>query len=599
MQKLLPSAVLVDLDNTLHDYRAAARSVRVAIARLVEETFGIPHEAVRERYELLIAGEGDTNFASGQALRMARMRSVLDSWPESRGTDPAPFAQFIDIALLEAVRPFDGAIEAYHALDRAGSTLVLTEGYADTQAAIARRLGLSVAPEKFLATKDHAVYKRDGSAFHLACKRLGVSADDAVMVGDNWTWDILGAAKAGLWTAWVAADAQDSRRSEAPERHLGEVGTFRDVPDFLETTWERRAVVTLSGSRRPSSRPSPFDVSYTAELRRQTVAESDRALITALQTQIESITCKVIEKTGFDAKYSVLHVMNVGSTSRGTYPAFPADFDIVVETACEQTRIAHEDALLLCDTIIESVVRTEAFHRFVNAIGRSIGCDDFRPQVQLASFGVRGPQSLVARYDLVAPGSATPVIGFLDVSFGLLPQIIGYEVATRRQLDTLGPLAAEQLRSEIRLAKALLKRMGALYGSRERGLRAHAVEQWVIQSLNYRASGSAFGTLDNALGHIVEESCAGHEADRATFQSYKTRFPLRHPGWWEIADPHSDRRAVNLWDLLGDGDTVMAEQKWQRLVALAMVFDDVRTRGRSWDLETLIRSANASDEDQS
>ncbi|MGD9924349.1 MAG: hypothetical protein AB7V13_23335, partial [Pseudorhodoplanes sp.] len=378
--------------------------------------------------------------------------------------------------------------------------------------------------------------------------------------------------------------------------------------DFLETTWERRAVVTLSGSRRPSSRPSPFDVSYAAELRRQTVAESHRALIAALQMQIEAITTEVIEETGFDAKYSVLHVMNVGSTSRGTYTAFPADFDIVIETACEQTCIAQEDALLLCDTIIGNVVRTEAFHHFLDAIGRSIVSDEFRPQVQLASFGVRGPQSLVARYDIALPGSATPVIGFLDVSFGLLPQIIGYEVATRRLLDTLGPLAAEQLRSEIRLAKALLKRMGALYGSSERGLRAHAVEQWVIQSLSYRASGSAFGTLDNALRLIVEESCAGRDADRATFQSYKTRFPLRHPGWWEITDPHSDRRAVNLWDLLGDGDTAMAEQKWRRLVALAMVFDDVRTRRQPWDLETLTRSANAScairpgyfpDEDQS
>lgn len=596
MPKAWPSAVLVDLDNTLHDYKTAARSVRLGLARLVEGTFGIPREVVLERYQNLIAREEDATCASGHALRLARMRVLLDTWPESHHAQAEPFADFIGSALLDAVRPFDGAIEAYHALDSVGPTIVLTEGYADTQAAIVHRLGLSLGPEKLLATKIHAVRKRDGSAFRLACERLDISAENIVMVGDNWTWDILGAAMAGMWQVWVAADAEDNRRGDPPERFLGRVAAFRQFPGFLAARWERRNIGASPPSGGPPSDAFPFEDAYSAARQHLTVSEDDRAVTAVLRSEIEDFFTREIQESGFGAKYPVRHVMNVGSTSRGTYAAFPADFDIVIDTACEQTRIAHDDARQLCGTVIEKVMQTEAFWRFAHAIGSKTGLDNFSPRVELTSFGVRGPQSLVARYSLVEPSSATDAfrIGFLDVSFGLLPQLIGYEIAIRRLFESLGPLSAERLRSEIRLAKSLLKHLGGLYGSAARGLRAHAVEQWVIQSLNYRDSGLIMGTLENALRLIVEERRTvgfGSNAESGEFQKYKARFPLLHPGWQEIAGAQSNRRNINLWDLLGDGEPALAEEKWRKLVALALAFERLRAREEVWDLKTLAQLA--------
>jgi hypothetical protein len=195
----------------------------------------------------------------------------------------------------------------------------------------------------------------------------------------------------------------------------------------------------------------------------------------------------------------------------------------------------------------------------------------------------------VARYHLVPANysSAGQSPGFLDVSFGKLPQLIGYETSMRRLLAGLELPLAERLRSEIRLAKSLLRRVGGIYGTSVRGLRAHAVEQWVIQSFNYRASGLGVGTLENALRLIVEEGCSsGRDGSRGAlpFEDFKTRFPLRHLGWWEIEEPHSDRRAVNLWDLLGDGDRTLAASKWETFVALAEMFDRLRTHDSAWDI---------------
>lgn len=236
-----PTAILVDLDNTLHDYRAAARDLRSALARHVERQWGVPSASVLERYEQLVAEDADGVFETGRELRLSRMRLLLGTWPETRRAEPAALADFIETTLLDAVRAFDGAIEACRAISSQVRTMVVTEGYQDTQGAIAQRLGLSVDPRAFLATKAYAVRKSDGSAFLLARERLGVAADEIVMVGDNWGWDIKGAALAGMWQLWVAPDGDDDC-GPPPERHLGRVRTFREVPAFLARSWARRNV---------------------------------------------------------------------------------------------------------------------------------------------------------------------------------------------------------------------------------------------------------------------------------------------------------------------------------------------------------------------
>lgn len=235
-----PSAVLVDLDNTLHDYRGAAGAVRSALASRLEQEHGVPRDSVLARYAQLLGEEENATFASGRELRAARMRALLATWPETRCVDPAPFAEFVERMLLERICPFAGALDALRQIEAKGRTLVLTEGYADMQAAIAERLGLSLDRNRFLATKPHAVRKKDGSAFRLACQLLDVAPEEMLIVGDNWSWDILGAASAGLWQIWVAPEDNGDR--EAPERYLGRVGAFQEVPAFIAANWGARAI---------------------------------------------------------------------------------------------------------------------------------------------------------------------------------------------------------------------------------------------------------------------------------------------------------------------------------------------------------------------
>jgi hypothetical protein len=350
----------------------------------------------------------------------------------------------------------------------------------------------------------------------------------------------------------------------------------------------------LRVSRQQPQHPLP---PARAEWARSAVAEDHHRLIAALQLEVESTAAHAILNSSFDAQHRVRRIMTVGSTSRGTYAAFPADFDLVIHTEVERTSIEHADARLVCELLLERVTQSEAFESYARAIGLSVGSPDL-PCVQLQSLGVRGPQSLVARYDLVWRNTAREDrFSFLDVTFGKLPQLIGYEIWFRRFLDQLGPPWAERLRSEIRVAKAVLKRLGEVYGSANHGLRAHAVEQWIIQSFSYRAPGIPVGTLDNALRLIFEEGAAATPSGAVApirFEEFKARFPLWHPGWWECEGGFGrGRRNVNLWDLLGDGDLSAAEHKWLKLVALGLAYERSEKRPESWNIESLARSAEA------
>ena len=58
--------------------------------------------------------------------------------------------------------------------------------------------------------------------------------DPVVVIGDNWSWDILAASQVGIWQIWVSALAQPS---PSPERYLGCVPNFRDSPVVLLDRW--------------------------------------------------------------------------------------------------------------------------------------------------------------------------------------------------------------------------------------------------------------------------------------------------------------------------------------------------------------------------
>ncbi|MEQ1714670.1 MAG: HAD hydrolase-like protein, partial [Hyphomicrobium sp.] len=63
----------------------------------------------------------------------------------------------------------------------------------------------------------------------------GVEPGSVVVIGDNWSWDILAASRVGMWQIWVNPPGEAPPPS--PDRHLGSIRNFRESPSVLVHRW--------------------------------------------------------------------------------------------------------------------------------------------------------------------------------------------------------------------------------------------------------------------------------------------------------------------------------------------------------------------------
>ncbi len=99
--------------------------------------------------------------------------------------------------------PSPGAIDTVRALHAEGlRTGVLTNGNVQVQNAKIDAIGLRDVFDVVVISEGVGLKKPDPAIFALALDKLGVPAAETLFVGDNPEVDIVGAAAAGLQTAW-------------------------------------------------------------------------------------------------------------------------------------------------------------------------------------------------------------------------------------------------------------------------------------------------------------------------------------------------------------------------------------------------------------
>jgi FMN phosphatase YigB (HAD superfamily) len=86
-----------------------------------------------------------------------------------------------------------------------------------------RATGLGELLDFLVTSEDAGAEKPDPAIFQVALRTADVSAKDAVMVGDVWATDILGARAAGIRAVWLN---RDGRARPEPAREVLELGTL-------------------------------------------------------------------------------------------------------------------------------------------------------------------------------------------------------------------------------------------------------------------------------------------------------------------------------------------------------------------------------------
>ncbi len=193
--------LLFDADGTLFDYDRAESLALREVFQLAGITFCAEHLAAYRRFNQAVWQDFEQGKISQDLLKVRRFELLL----ESIGTGYP--AEKLSSSYLECLAGcselVEDAAEVLQALQGRYRMAILTNGLKAVQR---RRLAGSVIHrhiEELIISEEIGHAKPGREFFDAAFARLGQpSRQEALMIGDNWSSDILGAAGYGLDTCW-------------------------------------------------------------------------------------------------------------------------------------------------------------------------------------------------------------------------------------------------------------------------------------------------------------------------------------------------------------------------------------------------------------
>jgi len=196
--------VLFDLDDTLFDHhqgaRAALQRVHAAYAPLLATPFAAFEQAHAEHLETLhlevLSGAIDIDTA-----RVERFRRLLIQ-AGAPGDEAAAAAVLYRESYIAARQAVAGAHDLLAAVRTRARVAVVSNNLLAEQQQKMAQCGLTPLVDALIVSEDVGFTKPDRRIFAVALDRLDLQPDEAVMIGDSWPADIVGARQAGIAAVW-------------------------------------------------------------------------------------------------------------------------------------------------------------------------------------------------------------------------------------------------------------------------------------------------------------------------------------------------------------------------------------------------------------
>ena len=203
-----PKAVLFDLDDTLFDHRATSRAALSALREEVPALQALAFDDLERRHvavleELHHSGvmQGVMSVDEAREERFSRLLEAAGT-PASPEAAAAAAARYRDL-YGAARREVPGARALVEALARRVRLAVVSNNILAEQEAKLNEFGMRPFVDALVVSAEVGVSKPDPAIFQIALARLGLPPGEAVMVGDSWPIDIVGATRAGLRAVWL------------------------------------------------------------------------------------------------------------------------------------------------------------------------------------------------------------------------------------------------------------------------------------------------------------------------------------------------------------------------------------------------------------
>lgn len=223
--------LLLDLDDTILDFHKAER---IAIARTFEH-FGLkPTEAVLTRYHEINRMHWERLERGEETRQQVLENRFVDLFAEMGvDADPAAIAKAYENNLGIGHYFLPGAQEAVQSLHKKYKLYLASNGTAVVQDRRLESAGLNPYFEGIFISQRVGYDKPSKEFFEAAFASIpDFNPEQAMMVGDSLTSDILGGIRAGLKTCWVNADHRPGKSAIVPDF---EIESITELEALLET----------------------------------------------------------------------------------------------------------------------------------------------------------------------------------------------------------------------------------------------------------------------------------------------------------------------------------------------------------------------------
>jgi HAD superfamily hydrolase (TIGR01549 family) len=201
------TTVLFDLDDTLFDHAATARAALAATAAGRPTLHGVPLEDLYQRYSELLEEmhprvmTGEIPYLVAREQRFQRLLSPYEGELSGAASQQVAEQHYGHYQRLR--QPVAGALALLQRLKPTHKIGIVTNNRTAEQREKLRFLGMDTLVDALITSEDVGVLKPDPAIYQVALQRLQASPAQTVMVGDNWSADVLGALAVGIRPVWL------------------------------------------------------------------------------------------------------------------------------------------------------------------------------------------------------------------------------------------------------------------------------------------------------------------------------------------------------------------------------------------------------------
>ena len=235
-------AVLFDLDDTLYgEFPICDREGFLAVGRYAERELGIPCDQFVTALQTGKKALHDRLYGEPESHdRVLYAKTTL----EMLGINPIRHAEKMHKAYWDAVfrnmKLREGVHELFDVLRARGVQVgICTNMLADIQMQKLCLLGLDERVDFLVTSEEAGADKPKPAIFELALVRAGCTAEEALMVGDTFKHDILGAHHAGIEGIWLHIGSD--RAVEKPGLRYSEARSFPEAARLILARVDRKS----------------------------------------------------------------------------------------------------------------------------------------------------------------------------------------------------------------------------------------------------------------------------------------------------------------------------------------------------------------------